>query len=265
MTADVPHPSEQPSPADFDALYRGDFNTFRRIAESFGTTERTEFQFDRVPWDIGEAQPVVRNLEVDGQFTSEILDIGCGPGENALFLTDCGYQVCGLDASPAAIDIARERANRRGLEQAVGFDVADATTLTGYTDRFSTVIDSALYHCFPEDHRQRYAAAVHRACRRQARLHLVCFSDQVPEEFPGPYRISEGDLRRTLTDAGWIVKRLERTTYTTAFTRDDLARQPNSSLAAIVSGLGFDSSGRLLAPAWLATAEHRWPGTADRR
>ncbi|QBJ96819.1 class I SAM-dependent methyltransferase [Rhodococcus sp. ABRD24] len=255
MSADVPQSPDQPTPAAFDALYRGDFNTFRRDAQPSGTTQYTEFEFDRVPWDIGEAQPVVRNLEADGQFTSEVLDIGSGPGENANFLAERGYHVCGLDAAPAAIDIARERARERGLDQSVDFDVADATDLTGYADRFTTVIDSALYHCFPEDQRHGYVAAVHRACRPHARMHVVCFSDQVPDEFPGPFRIGEDNLRGTLADAGWIVRRLERTTYTTAFTRADLMQQPTSSLTAIVSTLGFDSQDRLLAPAWLATAE----------
>ncbi len=34
------------------------------------------FTFDRVPWDIGEAQPAVRALESSGQFAREVLDIG---------------------------------------------------------------------------------------------------------------------------------------------------------------------------------------------
>ncbi|MFE3289922.1 class I SAM-dependent methyltransferase [Rhodococcus sp. NPDC059234] len=255
MSTDVPESPDQPSPAAFDALYRGDFDTFKRVVQRAGDAQHTEFAFDRVPWDIGEAQPAVRNLEADGQFTSEVLDIGCGPGENALFLTDRGYRVCGLDAAPAAIGIARERARQRGLERAVELDVADATALTGYTDRFTTVIDSALYHCFPEDQRHGYAAALHGACRPHARLHLVCFSDQVPDEFPGPFRITEDNLRGTLGDAGWLVRRLERTTYTTAITRADLAQQPTSALAAVATELDFDSHDRLLAPAWLATAE----------
>ena len=81
MTADGPQPPRQPSSADFDALYRGDFDAFARNTELPDAAQRNELDFDRVPWDIGEAQPVVRKLEADGQLASEVLDIGCGLGE----------------------------------------------------------------------------------------------------------------------------------------------------------------------------------------
>ncbi|NKS25407.1 methyltransferase domain-containing protein [Rhodococcus hoagii] len=253
MNADVPQSTPPPKVGDFDALYRGDFAAVNADAEPTETVPG--FTFDRVPWDIGEAQPAVRALESSGQFAREVLDIGCGPGENALFLASRGYRVWGLDAAPAAIDIARERARQRGMERGVEFEVADATDLSDYADRFVSVIDSALYHCFPEDQRHRYAASLFGACRPQARLHVVCFSDRVPDGFPGPYRITEDNLRDTLTAAGWTVQRIEPTTYTTAFTQDEMTTQPGSPVAAAAADMQVDDRGRLLVPAWLATAE----------
>lgn len=245
---------EVPDTADFDALYRGDYQAFNRAG-----ADEDAVQLDRVPWDIGEAQPVLRQLEADGQISSEVLDIGCGPGENALFLAGHGYQVCGLDAAPAAIETARGRARTREVGHAVEFGVADAITLPGYTDRFATVVDSALYHCLTEEQRHAYAAALHRACRPGARLHLMCFSDRVPADGPGPYRITEDNLRSTLPNAGWTIQHLEHSTYTTAYTRHDLTEQPTNPLlrALGATDLRYDHNDRLLAPIWLATAQRR--------
>lgn len=48
------------------------------------------------------------------------LDAGCGTGDSAIFLAEqlrqCGGQVVGVDFSAASLAIARERAERRGLE-----------------------------------------------------------------------------------------------------------------------------------------------------
>lgn len=254
MTADAPQP---PNPSDFDALYRGDFEALSRNPQPTGAAPLPGIHLDRVPWDIGEEQPVVHTLEADGQITDEVLDIGCGPGENAIFLASRGYRVCGLDAAPTAIDIARDRARERGVDKDLEFAVADATDLGDYADRFTTVVDSALYHCFPEDQRHRYVTALHGACRPGALLHLVCFSDRVPDAFPGPYRIGEDNLRETLTGAGWAIRRLERSTYTTAMTRTDMEKQDDGPLTAAVAGLDTDARNRILAPAWLLTAERR--------
>lgn len=104
-------PSTPPNTAGFDAIYRGDYRTFTQP----GTGPGTGFELDRVPWDIGEAQSVVRDLEAAGAISSEVLDIGCGPGDNALYLAERQYRVCALDGAPAAIEIARRRAKTRQL------------------------------------------------------------------------------------------------------------------------------------------------------
>ena len=41
---------------------------------------------DTPPWAIGRPQPVIINLVERGVFHGEILDMGCGEGDNAVYI-----------------------------------------------------------------------------------------------------------------------------------------------------------------------------------
>jgi SAM-dependent methyltransferase len=53
---------------------------------------------------------------------SRVLELGCGPGTNALLLASCGVSVLGLDASPAMVRHARRRAALAGAGSRVRFE-----------------------------------------------------------------------------------------------------------------------------------------------
>ena len=55
---------------------------------------------------------------------SVTLDVGCGAGCEAIFLTTCGYSAIGVDFSATAIRIARQRGGAEGVK--VDWHVADA-------------------------------------------------------------------------------------------------------------------------------------------
>jgi SAM-dependent methyltransferase len=144
------------------------------------------------PWDIGRPQPEVVRLAEEGGLVGDVLDLGCGTGENALYLAGLGRSVVGVDASPVAIERARAKAAERGL--AADFLVADALDLARIRRRFETVLDCGLFHVFRPEERRRYAHSLCEVLSPGSTLQLLCFSDEEPPG-PGPYRIAEADIR----------------------------------------------------------------------
>ena len=156
------------------------------------------------PWDIGRPQGAFVRLAEQGEVEGEVLDAGCGTGENALHLAALGYSVLGIDAVPRAIELARAKTRQRG--RAAEFLVADALRLEALGKMFDTVIDSGLFHVFSDEDRARYVASLARAVRDGGRVHVLCFSEREAGDW-GPRRVTERELREAFRD-GWRVERI---------------------------------------------------------
>ncbi len=144
------------------------------------------------PWDIGRPQREVVRLEEAGLIVGPILDVGCGTGENALYLAARGHPAMGIDGAPTAIARAREKAAARAL--AAEFHVWDALQLGRLRKRFETVIDCGLFHVLTDEERRPYAAALAEVTAPGSDVFLLCFSDAEPPG-PGPRRVADWELR----------------------------------------------------------------------
>ncbi|GAB2841364.1 class I SAM-dependent methyltransferase [Streptomyces deserti] len=159
------------------------------------------------------------------------LDLGCGPGRNALYLAKRGFEVDAVDLSPAAVDWARERAGEAGTGTGTGtrtgtgtgtgavrFHCGDAFALVG-TERhgldgpYDLIYDSGCFHHLPPHRRISYLALLERALAPRGLFALTCFAaggmgSELPDaEF---YRQAglQGGLAYTAESLRWIFSEL---------------------------------------------------------
>lgn len=77
----------------------------------------------------------------------KILDVGCGEGEDAMILARLGAEVTGLDVSPGAIDLAKQRAAINGVARQTRFLCAPLNDANLPEQSFDVIwIDNVLHH-----------------------------------------------------------------------------------------------------------------------
>jgi SAM-dependent methyltransferase len=160
------------------------------------------------PWDIGRPQTAFLELADAGKLHGRVLDVGCGTGEHTLMAAARGFEATGVDTSPRAIEMARAKAEQRGLS--VRFVVGDALQLAALGEHFDTVPDSGLYHVFDDAARARYVQSLKAVMQPGSSYFMLGFSDRQPGEF-GPRRLSEDEIRASFSE-GWHIKSIVRTT-----------------------------------------------------
>jgi cyclopropane fatty-acyl-phospholipid synthase-like methyltransferase len=157
------------------------------------------------PWDIGRPQPVFQALANSGALRGRVLDAGCGTGEHTLLAAALGLDATGVDSSPKAIALARDKAAARQLP--ARFLLADALALDGLNERFDTVLDSGLFHVFDDAERPRYVAALRAVLVSGGSLFLMCFSERQPG-MVGPRRVTRAEIEASFAD-GWQIDSIE--------------------------------------------------------
>lgn len=170
-----------------------------------------ESYFGTPPWDIGRPQPEFVSLAESGEIKGDVLDVGCGTGEHAIYFASKGHRVLGVDLSPRAIEKAKAKAEARKSD--ARFSVEDALALRHLGKKFDTAIDCGLFHTFPDDERPIYLDSIASVLRKGGRFFVMCFSDREPGDW-GPRRVSESELLKAFS-SGWRLDYVRRAGFET--------------------------------------------------
>lgn len=140
------------------------------------------------------------------------LDLGCGPGRNAVRLAAAGFQVDAVDLSPTAVAWGEERAREAGVD--VRFVCGDAFTTAELTGPYGLVVDSGCFHHLPPHRRISYLALLDRVLAPGGRFALTCFAaGEMGSELPDADFYDgaglRGGLAYTAEELRWIFSDLE--------------------------------------------------------
>jgi SAM-dependent methyltransferase len=119
----------------------------------------------------------------------KLLDLGTGPGTQAICLSEFGFNVTGSDLSEYAIEKARKISDR------VNFIVDDILDSKFNENEFEYIFDRGCFHVLPINDRSRYVSKVNNILKKNGILFLKCFSDKEMLVEQGPYRFSPDKIK----------------------------------------------------------------------
>lgn len=104
---------------------------------------------------------------------TRVLELGCGPGRNAIWFAQQGATVDALDLSGTAVSWAQERASSAGVD--VRFVCADMFDWSA-EETYDVVFDSGCFHHLPPHRRIGYRRLVESWLRDGGSFGLTCFA-----------------------------------------------------------------------------------------
>lgn len=155
---------------------------------------KERYKSGHTPWDIGK--PDFNLVEVVTHHpisACRALDIGCGTGDNSVWLARNGFQVTGTDTSDIALEKAKEKAAKAEVE--CSFILADflADKITGAP--FGFAFDRGCFHSFgSEGERKEFARNVAAHLEKAGLWLTLAGNADEDREGPGPPQLTATDI-----------------------------------------------------------------------
>jgi len=118
---------------------------------------KERYEAGDTPWDIGKPDfNLIQTVTTTPIEPCKALDIGCGTGDNAIWLSQQNFHVSGIDTSEIAIEKAKEKALKANVKCA--FIVIDFLTSHVEGTPFGFAFDRGCFHSL-DSHKERKSFA----------------------------------------------------------------------------------------------------------
>ncbi|HEY9746808.1 MAG TPA: class I SAM-dependent methyltransferase [Oculatellaceae cyanobacterium] len=174
-----------------------------------------------LPWYYQELDPDLANaLKSYNIRQGRFLDLGTGPGTQAVALAQLGFDVVGSDLSKAAIEKAQTLSSKAVF-------VEDDILNTRLEPGFDYIFDRGCFHVLPPETRSQYVQTVHHLLNPRGYLFLKPFSTANPEWPAGPYRFNKEAIHAIFEPAFELISVID-TIY-----QGTLAEKPQALFAVL--------------------------------
>lgn len=158
------------------------------------------------PWDTGIAAADLKQAVEQKEIKPcRTVVLGCGSGTNAIYLASKGFDVTAIDVSPTALGIARQKAEKAGVE--VRWTLADVLAPPDL-EPFDFVFDRGCYHNVRYVDAAGFTASLKRLTHPGSRCLILSLNRQ------GPPGITEQTMREDFQD-GFEIRQLKESNIQT--------------------------------------------------
>ena len=170
-------------------------------------------EVESMPWYNESLDPDLE-LELDKMKIKKgsFLDLGTGPGTQAIKLSERGFDVTASDLSSTSIHKASVRYNNK-MNNKIKFIVDDIVNSHLSSNEFDFIFDRGCFHVISPEKRSIYTEEVNRILKEGGLLFLKCFSEKEPVRDTGPYRFSNDMIKKTFENSRFKVQGIRETVY----------------------------------------------------
>ncbi|MFH1978082.1 MAG: class I SAM-dependent methyltransferase [Candidatus Aenigmatarchaeota archaeon] len=144
---------------------------------------------EKMPWFSRELDSdldeTIKKMNIN---SGSFLDLGTGPGSQAIRLSEKGFEVTGSDISEHAIEKAKK------LESKINFVVDDILDTKLPKESYDYIFDRGCFHVLEPEQREKYIENVLSILKTGGILFLKLFSKREPE-IQGPQKFDPDEIK----------------------------------------------------------------------